>query len=214
MFAVHRRQDPVGTGLHRQMHERHQCRQIAMGLDQGIVDVAGMAGGITQPRDAGNPGKAMQELAERPALSVRSFAMIGVDVLPDQRELAHAVLGEPLHVIDDFLDRAGDFRAARVRHHAEGAELVAAFLHGDESRDAARADRIRFRLRQEAELVLGRKFGLDRLLSARCAFEQLRQMMIALRADHDVDHGRAADDLLAFGLGDTAGDRDLHVAAA
>ena len=50
------------------------------------------------------------------------------------------------------------------------------------------------------------------LLSARCAFEQLRQMMIALRADHDVDHGRAADDLLAFGLRDAAGDRDLHVA--
>ena len=40
------------------------------------------------------------------------------------------------------------------------------------------------------------------------ARQQLRQMMIALRADHDVDHRRAADDLLAFGLRDAAGDRD------
>ena len=38
-------------------------------------------------------------------------------------------------------------------------------------------------------------------------------MMIALRADHDVDRRRAADDLLAFGLRDAAGHRDAHLAA-
>ena len=66
---------------------------------------------------------------------------------------------------------------------------------------------------QEAELVLDRKFGLQRAAVALGARQQLRQMMIALRPDHDVDDRRAADDLLAFGLRDAAGDRDAHVAA-
>ena len=37
--------------------------------------------------------------------------------------------------------------------------------------------------------------------------------MIALRADHDIDRGRAADDLGAFRLRDAAGHRDTHMAA-
>jgi hypothetical protein len=37
--------------------------------------------------------------------------------------------------------------------------------------------------------------------------------MIALRADHHIDRGRAADDLGAFRLRDAAGHRDAHMAA-
>ena len=66
---------------------------------------------------------------------------------------------------------------------------------------------------QEAELVLDRKFGLQRAAVALGPRQQLRQMMIALRADHDIDRGRAADDLVAFGLRDAAGHRDAHLAA-
>ena len=40
-----------------------------------------------------------------------------------------------------------------------------------------------------------------------------RQMMIALRSDHDVYGRGAVDDLGAFCLRDAAGDRDLHLAA-
>jgi hypothetical protein len=36
--------------------------------------------------------------------------------------------------------------------------------------------------------------------------------VIGLRADHDVDEGRAADDLRAFGLRHAAGDGDHHAA--
>ena len=38
-------------------------------------------------------------------------------------------------------------------------------------------------------------------------------MMIALRADHDIDRRCAADDLLALGLRDAAGHRDVHLPA-
>ena len=63
------------------------------------------------------------------------------------------------------------------------------------------------------ELVLGGKFGGDDLAAARRLREQLRQAVIALGPDHEVDQRRPAHDLLAFGLGDATGDRDRHVAA-
>ena len=44
--------------------------------------------------------------------------------------------------------------------------------------------------------------------------DQLGQVVIGLRPDDDVDAGRAARDLGAFGLGDAAGDRDHRLDAA
>ena len=38
-------------------------------------------------------------------------------------------------------------------------------------------------------------------------------MVVTLRTDHDIHHRRPPDDLLALGLGDAAGHRDVHVAA-
>ncbi len=69
------------------------------------------------------------------------------------------------------------------------------------------------RRRQKSELVLDRKFGLQRAAMAFGVRQQFRQMVIALRADHDIDGGRAANDLVALGLGDAAGDNDIHLAA-
>ena len=45
------------------------------------------------------------------------------------------------------------------------------------------------------------------------ARHHFRQAMIVLRADHEIDRAGAADDFLAFGLRDAAGDRDHHAAA-
>ena len=104
-----------------------------MGGDQLVVHVARMAGGVAQPRDAGNLGEPMQQprRASRRAPS-GALAVIGVDVLAEQRDLAHAGIGQPLGLGDDLRDRPRDFGAARIGHDAEGAELVAAFLHGEE----------------------------------------------------------------------------------
>ncbi len=104
-----------------------------MRLDQTVLDVARMAGRIAQAQHAGDGGEPLKQLAERPASSIRPFAVIGVDVLPDQGDLAHAVIGKPRHILDDPRHGTRDFCATRVRHDAEGAELVAAFLYGDES---------------------------------------------------------------------------------
>ena len=143
--------------------------------DQVVVHVARMAGGVAQPRDARDSREPMQQRGRASqARPSASFAVIGVDVLAEQRDLAHAGVGQPLDLGDDLRDRPRDFGAARIGHDAEGAELVAAFLHGDEGR-RRRACAIAARLgaAQRVELVLDRKFGVDDLLAALGAREQL-----------------------------------------
>ena len=68
--AVHRSENAVRAGLHRQMQLRRELRQIAMHRDQIVVHIARMAGGVAQPRDAGNFGDAFEQAAERAGAAV------------------------------------------------------------------------------------------------------------------------------------------------
>ena len=122
--------------------------------------------------------------------------MIGIHVLPDQRHLAHAGIGQPLDLSDDLFNWPRNFSAARVRHHAKGAELVAAFLHCDEGGNAALGNRVPFGRSQSFKLVLDWKFGVDDFLAGLSARDHLRQAVIILRADHQIDRAGAADDFL------------------
>src|SRR5262249_57746570 len=75
---------------------------------------------------------------------------------------------------------------------------------------AARARRFAARRPQDVELVLDRKFGVDDRALTLGAGEQTGQAMVALRADDEIDRGRAPDDLLTFGLGDAARNGNGH----
>jgi hypothetical protein len=141
------------------------------------------------------------------------FAVPGVDVLAKQRDLAHAGSTGVRALSEDPVDGAGDLGTAGIGHDAEGAELVAAFLHGEKGGHAAGADGFCRRIRQSVELVFGGKLGLDDALAVARPRQRLGQAVIGLRPDDHIDNRRAADDLLAFGLGHTAGDRDHQVAA-
>jgi len=133
--------------------------------------------------------------------------------LSDQRHLAHASLGESLDFVHDLFDRSRNFGPARIRHHAERAELVTAFLHGDESGNAAPGDGALLGRSKDLELVLDGEFGVDNSLAEPRPCDHLRQAMIVLRADHQVDSAGAANNLLALGLRHAAGNRDYHLAA-
>ena len=184
-----------------------------MGGDQIVIHVAWMARGIAQAPEAGHIGEPPQQYTERRRRAVVVVAVIGVHVLPDQRHLAHARGGQPFDLGDDLADRTRDFAAARIGHHAEGAELVATFLHGDEGGNPALGDRLARRRGEHVEFVLDREFGVDDLLAVLHARHEVGQPVIVLRADHQVDTAGAADDLLALGLCHAAGDRDQHAAA-
>ena len=61
--------------------------------------------------------------------------MIGVDVLAEERDLAGAAGHQPPSLGEDRRRRPALLGTPRVRHDAERAELVAAFLDGEEGRD-------------------------------------------------------------------------------
>ncbi len=229
--AVHRGEDSVGARLHREVQIGHQLWKIAMRFDQIVGHVARMARRVAQPFDALDLRQPLKQLRERPRCAPFGLlAVIGVHVLPEQHDFLRAALGEELRLRDDLFDRSRSLRAARVRNDAEGAELVAALLHGEEGGDrhrpVARSRAVGLRtigrtrrqkmhvpesgFRQVVELGIGRKLGLDRPLSAG---EKLRQEVVALRPDHHVNRLRPLKNFRSLRLRDAAGDGDLHLAA-
>ena len=132
--------------------------------------------------------------------------MIGVDVLAQQRDLAHAARHQIARLGQKPLRRTADFGPARIGDDAKGAELVAALLHGQKGGRPAQHPAVR----QVVELVLGREFGVDGAGTLPHGLQHRGQAVIALRADDQIDHRRAAQNLGTLGLGDTAGDGNLH----
>ena len=57
MFAVHRLEDAVRAGLHRQMQIGHQLVAGTMRLDQRIIHVVRVAGGEADPLQPINGGQ-------------------------------------------------------------------------------------------------------------------------------------------------------------
>ena len=181
-----------------------------MGFDQLVVEVARMRGGVAKALDALDLADPADQPAEAPDAAVRPLAVEGIDILAEQRDFDRALTREALRFRDDGGDAARILRPPGVGHDAEGAELVAALLDREEGLRPLRGAVVR----QMVELRLSREVGRQRLAAgAGDARDQLRQLVIALRADDDVDIGRAAKNLAALGLGDAAGDGDGHVAA-
>src|SRR5499427_1801304 len=192
---------------------RHQNRQAAMCTDQIVVHVAGMAGRVAKPQQPWYVGETMQQVGERRRPAVRSLAVIGVDVLSDEGDLANASSHQVFRLRHNRLDRSRQLGAARIRHHTERAELVAALLYRHERGDAAGARCPRCRRHQMSKLVFDGEFGVDHLGATPDPRQQRREPMVILRPDHQVDHRRAAHDLFAFGLRDASRDRNKKVAA-
>ena len=95
VLPVHRRQHAVGARLHRQMQIRHQRRHVAMGGDQIVGHVAGMGGGVADAVQPVDLGQVADQPAEAPFIRTaadlaRGGAVIGIDVLAQQRDLARA----------------------------------------------------------------------------------------------------------------------------
>ena len=181
-------------------------RNLAMGLHKIVAHVGGMRGRIAHPDDAGHAGGGADQSCEPYRAAIAVQPVIGIDVLSEQRDLAHAGRRQAHDLLDDRTNRTRGLGAAGVGHDAERTELVAALLHGHERRDAALGDRVGRARRKMSELVLGREVGGDDAGSKARFAQELRQAMIALRADDDIDRGLAAQDFGPLGLGEAAGD--------
>ena len=182
--------------------------------DQRGIHVARVGGGVAQPLKPLNLRERLEKRREISGASCGIRAMIGVDVLPEQHDLADARLDHLPGFGNDGGQRARGLCSARERHDAERAELVAAFLHGEEGCRPARHQPLATGRGQVSEFVFLGKLGVDRpaLPGARLC-DEIRQAMVALRANDDINAALPADDLLAFRLRDTAGDGDQRFLA-
>jgi hypothetical protein len=163
-------------------------------------------GRVAHAGDARHGGGGADQPGKPDGAAILAEPVIGVDVLPEQRDLAHAGAGEAGNLVDDRANRTRGLGAAGIGHDAERAELVAALLHGHERRDAATANRAGRADGKMSKLVLGREVGGDDAgPQARFAHE-LRQAMITLRTDHDIDRRLAAQDFRSLGLRYATGD--------
>ena len=208
--AVHRRQDAVGASLKRQVQVRHELGLVAVRRDQVVAHVARMARGVAQALDAADADEVRDQVRERAHAAVGPQSVIGVDVLPEKGELAHALACQGARLRLHVGDGARIFGAPGVGDHAEGAELVAALLHRQEGRRCAGAGANR----QRGELVPVGKCGLHyRGAIAPGALQQGAELVVALRPHDHIDAGLAPHDLGALGLGDAAGHGDDGVPA-
>ena len=90
MPSIHCGENSVGAGLEGKMQIWHQLFFVAMERDQIVVHVPRMARRVADALDRAYLGEALDQLRQRPGPAVGSLAMIGVDVLTEQRQLTHA----------------------------------------------------------------------------------------------------------------------------
>jgi hypothetical protein len=145
--------------------------------------------------DAGDIGDIFNERRKISDLGgAAHLAAVGVHVLPEQRDLAHALVGQLRHFNQHIVERAVDFFAAGVGHDAVAAILRTAFHDRDKSAHAFTARR-----RQMVKLFnLGKADVHLRLLCLRLLGQQFRQAVQRLRAKDDVDIGRTRHNRRAF----------------
>ena len=90
--AAHRLQDAARAGLQRQVDVLADARQLGVGANHVLAHVLGMGARVADALDAVERIERVQQLGEAARAAVGAqVAPVGVDVLPEQRDLAHAL---------------------------------------------------------------------------------------------------------------------------
>src|SRR5260370_11110454 len=121
------------------MQKRHQLRYVAMGRDQLLIDILRVRGRIPDTIETRQLRQPSYQLAEPPFSAVGSFAVIGIDVLSQQGDLARSAEHEAARFGNHLHYRPRIFRAARIRDDAKAAKFIAAFLDREKSGNTPRA---------------------------------------------------------------------------
>src|SRR5205814_7185890 len=109
MAAVHRLENAVAARLCGQMEIGHELSVLAERANEIGAHVAGMTGGEAQALDSIDLGESVDEPRQRPDFTVRSHAMIGIDILAEQRDFAHSRFGKRPGFTFDLHDRTRSF---------------------------------------------------------------------------------------------------------
>ena len=163
-----------------------------------LHEIARVGGGVADAADARDLGHARQQRGEIPAGGRR--IAIAVHVLAQQLNLGIAPLGQAARLLHHARAGAAALRAARERHHAVGALLVAALDDGDRSSVGI----VAVRKRGVEGLVRRQAQAGDAAVSGFELDQHRFQLGVAGGARHQADVRSAAEDLLAFLLGHAA----------
>ena len=132
-------------------------------------------------------GKPFDQLRERPRPAVGPQAMIGVDVLAEQRDLAHAVVDQAARL--GFPRRRRDARTRRRACRAQRRSVQNLSQPSCTVRKALAA-RAGARLGSAANLsTSGNPVSTIGAAFRPCARDQIAQAVIALRAHNEIDAG-------------------------
>ena len=173
--------------------------------DDRLAEVLRMRAREADPLDPVDRVAGAQELAELGADVGREIAAPGVDVLAEQRDLAHAVRCELRHLGDDVAGPAALLPPADRRHDAVRARRVAAHRHLHPRVRGPLAV-----LRQVAGEVLVR--AEPAAVDARAArADPLAEVRDRARPERDVDLRVEVEDPLLLRLGEAAADGDHEV---
>jgi len=82
VVALHCREDPVGTRLHRQVQVFDQFRHFGVGLDQAVGELQRVRSGVANAVDAIDGGNHADQLGQIGQTPIVGQAAIAVDVLP------------------------------------------------------------------------------------------------------------------------------------
>ena len=194
------------------MQVADQLGQLVISGNQRRRELVGVAGGVAQALNARNLGHVFQQggkvghLGAQGRLSADHARAVGVDVLPQQGDFFHALIGQSGHFNQHVFKRAADLFASGVGHHAVAAIFRTAFHDADKGGGAVHA-----RGRQVVKLFDFRKADIDlRAILGIARGQHLRQAVQRLRAKHHVHIRRARDDGRAFLAGHAAAHANEH----
>src|SRR6185437_1160437 len=175
-----------------------KSRRGVDGRNDITSEVARMAGGEANAPDSRDLGHRGEQLGEA-ALALR--IAVAIHVLAQELDFRIAQVGDAPRLIENGTRGTAALFAARERHYAIGAELVASLDDGDVA---------------AVRVLAGREFGFESLLglavvqagNARLTRlkprQHLRQAAVRSRTGNQRDIGRAVEDFFALLLGHAA----------
>ncbi len=167
-----------------------QAGQLGVRQHDVLAHVLRVRRGVAQPLDALDPIERAQQQREAHGLRTAGAQItpVGVDVLAEQRHLAHAVAGHGPHLGDQLGRRARYLAAAGRRHDAVRATAVAADADLQPTLKRPRAPR-----RQMAGEALELEVALG---GQRVAGQKLGQAVHLPRPERHVDEREPSEHLL------------------
>ncbi len=192
--------------LHGQVQVADQFRHVFVGVDQVLVELHRVGGGVTNAVNTVNGGDIGDQGGHVDNVTFMAQAPVGVDVLAQQVDLAHALVGQVYGFGQDIVQRTADFLATRVRYDTKRAVLAAAFL--DSEKGLGFGD---FGLRQAVEFLDFGKADIHNGAALAGGIQHFRQPVQGLRAKYHVNIGRALANHVAFLAGHAAANGDFQV---